>query len=150
MSMKVFNLRCQHEHAFEGWFASGEAYESQSTSGLLECPICGSSQIRRMPSAPRLNLATSTASDKSPAQSAEELTGADLQQVWLKMARYIRDNTEDVGQRFAEEARRMHYAEAPERAIRGQTSREQARELAEEGIEVFAFPMPKGQGGPLQ
>jgi len=150
VSMKVFNLRCEHEHTFEGWFASGEAFESQSSSGLLECPVCGSSEVQRMPSAPRLNLAATTAPDKSTTQTADPPSGTDLQQMWLKMARYIRENTEDVGERFAEEARRMHYAEAPERAIRGETSREQARELAEEGIEVFAFPMPKGQGGPLQ
>jgi hypothetical protein len=148
--MKVFNLRCEHEHAFEGWFASGEAFDSQLESGLLECPVCGSSQVRRMPSAPRLNLSAGAASDNSAAQATGDPGTAEMHKMWLKMARYIRENTEDVGERFAEEARRMHYAEAPERAIRGQTSREQARELAEEGIEVFSFPMPKGQGGPLQ
>lgn len=150
--MKVFDLCCEHDHAFEGWFASAQAFESQLDRGLIECPICGAKSVRRMPSAPRLNLS-------SPAAPAEPQPAADqpappsarqLRELWLKTARYIRENTEDVGERFAEEARRIHYDEAPARAIRGVASGDDARSLVEEGIEVFSFPMPKGPAGPLQ
>lgn len=74
----------------------------------------------------------------------------EVQALWLKMANFIRANTEDVGERFASEARRIHYQEAPERGIRGVTTPEEAAELADEGIEVMSFPLPKGPSGPLQ
>lgn len=148
--MKVFNLRCAQEHSFEGWFASGEAFESQLAGGLVECPMCGDKSIQRMPAAPRLNLSSSHAADQQrPAESGPQ-TAEQLQAIWLRMARHIRENTEDVGERFAEEARRIHYREAPGRGIRGVTSAEEAESLADEGIEVFSFPMPGGSKEPLQ
>lgn len=151
MSMKVFDLSCGHGHSFEGWFASAEAFESQLGRGLVECPFCGAKSIRRMPSAPRLNLSSpAPAGAQSPADEPPQPTAQQLRELWLKAARYVRDNTEDVGARFAEEARRIHYDEAPVRAIRGVASRDETRALADEGIEVFAFPMPKGPAGPLQ
>ena len=151
--MKVFNLGCEREHAFEGWFASAQEYESQFERGLIECPVCGTHEVRRLPSAPRLNLSASdpakTGQDATP--DAQQVPSAQqIQAMWLKMARYIRENTEDVGERFADEARRIHYEEGPARGIRGVASRSEANELAEEGIEVFAFPMPKDPGGRLQ
>jgi hypothetical protein len=152
--MKVFNLCCDNDHAFEGWFASADTFDSQLAQGLIECPICGDKSVRRLPSAPRLNLSSGgsepavSASPQSSPPSAP--SPQQLQAIWAKMARYIRENTEDVGERFAEEARRIHYDEAPERAIRGVASRDEAKELADEGIEVFSFPLPKGPGGPLQ
>jgi len=152
--MKVFNLGCHQEHAFEGWFASAEAFDDQLAQGLIECPFCGDKAIRRLPSAPRLNLSSAGAEVPAPPSGGSGTEGTpsaqQMQVLWAKVARYIRENTEDVGDRFAEEARRIHYAEAPERAIRGTATREESKELADEGIEVFAFPMPKRTGGPLQ
>ncbi len=151
--MKVFDLCCGHGHSFEGWFGSTEAFESQLGRGLVECPICGEKSVRRMPSAPRLNLSPpppSPAGAQPSAGEPEQPAVRQLRELWLKAARYIRENTEDVGERFTEEARRIHYDEAPARAIRGVASRDETRELADEGIEVFAFPMPKGPVGPLQ
>jgi len=146
--MKVFNLACEHDHAFEGWFASAEDYDGQRARGLLECPTCNSRTIRKMPSAPRLNLA-STSNETLPSSHASPNPVA-AQALMLKLARHILANTEDVGARFAEEARRIHYKEAPERGIRGQASAEEARELADEGIEVMALPMPALLKEPLQ
>ncbi|MCL4747420.1 MAG: DUF1178 family protein [Burkholderiaceae bacterium] len=150
--MKVFNLGCEREHEFEGWFASADAYESQLERSLIECPVCGTHAVRRLPSAPRLNLSgTESPSEASARQTTKAQTGEQqTQAAWLKMARYIRENTEDVGERFADEARRIHYDETPARAIRGVASRREASELADEGIEVFTLPMPKGPSGPLQ
>jgi hypothetical protein len=147
--MKVFNLGCAQDHRFEGWFASAEAFESQRERGLVECPVCGDQSVRRLPSAPRLNL-SSAGRDAPKAGEAGALTPEKVQALWLRMARHIRENTEDVGERFAEEARRIHYRDAPNRGIRGIATREEAAELAEEGIEVFSFPMPKGSNEPLQ
>lgn len=149
MTMKVFNLGCAQDHRFEGWFASAEAFESQRERGLVECPVCGDQSVRRLPSAPRLNL-SSAAREEPKASEAAALTPEKVQALWLRMARHIRENTEDVGERFAEEARRIHYKDSPSRGIRGIATREEAAELAEEGIEVVSFPMPKGSNEPLQ
>lgn len=150
MSMKVFNLSCANDHLFEGWFASAEDFDSQLARGLVECPVCGDPAVRRMPTAPRLNLSSAPEPRQRPAEGATAPTAEQIQALWLRMARHIRENTEDVGERFADEARRIHYDEAPNRGIRGVATREQAAELAEEGIEVFSFPMPKGSNEPLQ
>lgn len=147
MSMKVFNLGCTHEHSFEGWFGSADEFDRQLASGLVECPICGDKAIRKLPAAPRLNL--SSGHEPAPSQTPTPTPGQ-LQAMWLRMARHIRENTEDVGERFVNEARRIHYHEAPIRGIRGVASREEASELADEGIEVFSFPMPKGSSEPIQ
>ncbi len=146
MTMKVFNLACEHEHAFEGWFASAEDYDSQLARGLVECPMCGSRKVERRPSAPRLNLSSAVEAPKPGTPPTPE----QVQALWMKMARHIAEHTEDVGERFAEEARRIHHEEAPARGIRGVASREEAAELQAEGIEVFSFPMPKLPKGPLQ
>lgn len=154
--MKVFNLACEHDHRFEGWFGSAEDYESQQARGLVGCPVCDSREVRKLPAAPRLNL-SGAAEPQPPARAeAAQPPGQQrpdpraLQAMFVKMARTLIENTEDVGQRFAEEARRIHYREAPERGIRGVASPEEARELADEGIEVFSFPLPAALKEPLQ
>jgi len=156
--MKVFNLACEHEHRFEGWFGSADDYDSQLERGLIECPVCSSRAIRKLPAAPRLNL--SGATDKpAPAPAGPRTGGASVpnspdpravQAMVMKMARALIENTEDVGERFADEARRIHYREAPERGIRGVASPDEAQELVDEGIEVFAFPMPAALKEPMQ
>ncbi|WP_426397944.1 DUF1178 family protein [Ralstonia sp. R-29] len=152
--MKVLNLRCANDHRFEGWFGSDADLQSQQERGLLTCPVCGHSEVERLPSAPRLNLSSSRADaapKSSAAQAVEGEGGAPvaLQQLYLKAVRHILANTEDVGERFAEEARRMHYDEAPERGIRGTTSREEAQELAEEGIDVMPLLVPDALKQPV-
>jgi hypothetical protein len=160
--MKVLNLQCSFGHAFEGWFGSEEGYRSQLERGLLVCPQCGATQIQRLPSAPRLNLSGAKAPDSggtvvSPGTSVggastpvipEVSTLGALHSAWLKAAELILAQTEDVGEQFCDEARRIHYGEAQERAIRGQASAEERAELADEGIEVFALPLPVGVSGP--
>ncbi len=152
--MKVLNLRCQHDHAFEGWFASEADFASQCERGLVECPLCGSPQITRLPSAPRLNLsgarAPAPAAEPSQARSRPtDATPATLQSAWLQAVAQVMQNTEDVGERFPEEARRIHYGEAAHRGIRGKASAEERAALADEGIEVMPLPLPAAlKGGP--
>jgi hypothetical protein len=135
--MKVFNLRCESDHSFEGWFASAEVFDGQLSSGKVQCPLCGSTTISKALSAPRLNLGAEPPAQK---QVTAMPTTEQMQAMFLKMAREIVANTEDVGERFAEEARRIHYQETPERGIRGVTSRQEADALEEEGIKVMAVP----------
>jgi len=154
--MKVLNLRCANGHGFEGWFGSDDDYMDQNGRGLVECPLCADKVITRMPSAPRLNL--SGAREAEPAKPASPQTPpapqtaqpADLQAAFMRAVREMMQRTEDVGPRFAEEARRIHYGETPERGIRGKASPEEREALREEGIETFALPVPPGLDGPLQ
>jgi hypothetical protein len=148
--MKVFALQCVHGHPFEGWFKDLAAYEDQREGGLLECPCCGSREVEKTLSAPRLNLsgarepigpavvsapnATEVPAMTVPPESAAALAAA------MKIVRQALSSSEDVGARFAEEARAMHAGEAPSRSIHGQTSLQTARELAEEGIAVLPLP----------
>lgn len=164
--MKVLNLRCANGHGFEGWFGSEDDFLSQNGRSLIECPLCADRVVTRLPAAPRLNLsgarapalpapsATSApATVAAPASSPAPMLAAqasDLQATWLAGVRQLLARTEDVGPRFAEEARRMHYGEVPHRGIRGHASAEERAALSDEGIETMAIPVPRALEGPLQ
>ena len=154
--MKVLNLCCANDHSFEGWFASVDEFQSQLGRGLVECPLCADTTVSRRPTAPRLNLSGARAPAESPSPAAEPTmpsaepaspSPVERQALWLKAVQHVLKTTEDVGERFAEEARRIHYGEASHRGIRGQASAEQRAELADEGIEVMALPLPAGLKG---
>jgi hypothetical protein len=147
--MKVIDLRCQSGHRFEGWFGSDDDFLDQNGRGLIECPLCADKVIVRLPSAPRLNLSGAAEPAAPVAVPAADDTAA-LQARWLQMARHVLANTEDVGERFAEEARRIHYGESVERAIRGQASADEREALRDEGIEVHPLPVPAGFKDSLQ
>lgn len=170
--MKVLDLRCAHGHRFEGWFGNEDDFLEQNGRGLIECPLCADRVVTRLPSAPRLNLsgarepqpvasATGTkpapqppaaSGPPAPPETAERLpaAAADLQAAWLGAVRRLMEQTEDVGERFPEEARRIHYGEAEQRGIRGQATPEQREALRDEGIEVVALPVPPALKGPVQ
>lgn len=143
--MKVFSLQCEQGHGFEGWFASEDAYVEQGGRGLVECPLCASRQVLRLPSAPRLNL---SAAARAPAVEAATPEQRSVEALWLRAVRHVMAQTEDVGERFADEARRIHYGEAAERGIRGRASRDEADALRDEGIDVHALPVPGILKGP--
>ena len=161
--MKVLDLKCSHDHRFEGWFASTDEFESQLSRKLVACPVCSTTEVSRMPSAPRLNLSAGRSSSSSDqgekeaagsnaTQAAQPPQDADqaLQARALQFMREILAKTENVGDRFAEEARRMHYDEAPARNIRGVATPEDAHALMEEGIDVMPLPVPAALKEPLQ
>lgn len=147
--MKVLNLRCSNDHRFEGWFASSDDFLSQGERGLVACPRCNDSSIVRLPSAPRLNVSKQR-EVVAGEPSAVVPMQAQMQAHWLRAVRHMMKNTEDVGDRFPEEARRIHYGESEERGIRGRASPEDANALREEGIEVVAVALPEPLKGPLQ
>ncbi|MDM0009557.1 DUF1178 family protein [Variovorax sp. J22G73] len=150
--MKVLDLRCTHGHGFEGWFASSEAFETQLANGQVECPVCGDTAIVKLLSAPRLNLGNA----KPPQQAATPIASSNVpaelspEARWMRAVREVLSKTEDVGERFADEARKMHYGETEERGIRGQATPEQAEALLDEGIAVMALPMPAALKETLQ
>ena len=161
--MKVLDLRCANGHGFEGWFGSEDDFLAQNGAGHIACPVCADTVVTRMLSAPRLNLSgarapveaapsSTSAASSTSAQTSTTVAAApgDLQALWLQAVRHVIARTEDVGERFPEEARRMHYGEVPHRAIRGAASPEEREALHDEGIEVMALPVPLALKGPLQ
>jgi len=155
--MKVLDLQCAMHHSFEGWFSSEADFQTQLSARQIECPLCGDASIIKCLSAPRLNLSRPSPPEESetPAEPSEQATdappdAATLQSAWVKITRHLMENTEDVGDRFADEVRKMHYGEAPERSVRGHATPKETAELLEEGIEVMQLPVPKMLKGPLQ
>ncbi|MBL8382250.1 MAG: DUF1178 family protein [Burkholderiales bacterium] len=141
--MIVFNLTCKEEHRFEGWFASAEAFASQCERGLVACPACGSTAVRKLLSAPRLNLGASAEAAPAPNDAEQGVAMLDARQrAVLELVQRVVASTEDVGRKFPEEARRIHYNEVPARAIRGVATAAEAKALAEEGIDVAHLPFP--------
>jgi len=158
--MKVLDLQCQHGHAFEGWFGSESDFQTQLSSDLVACPLCGDHQVAKLLSAPRLNLTTSVREPAAvsegtavvpvaPVHDQHSSTMAQLNQNWMKVVKHVLQNTEDVGSGFAEEARKIHYGEKPERNIRGQVTASESQALHEEGIAVVSLPMPEALKGPV-
>ncbi|RZI93502.1 MAG: DUF1178 family protein [Variovorax sp.] len=147
--MKVLNLQCAHGHGFEGWFASNEAFDTQLADGLVECPVCRDVAISKLLTAPRLNLGHARAPEaQQPVPAATDASSPEGR--WMRAVRELMAKTENVGERFADEARKIHYGEAEDRGIRGQATREQAEALAEEGIAVMALPLPPALKETLQ
>ena len=135
--MVVYTLSCENAHRFEGWFASPEAFAYQHQGGHLSCPVCGSSTVAKLPSAPHVSLAKHEAAKETAVTGSPDF----MSKLRAKVIEYVLKHTEDVGERFPDEARQIHYGDAPERPIRGQASRQEVDELREEGIEVMALPI---------
>ena len=125
--------------------STSKDFLEQNGRQLIACPLCADSVIVRLPSAPRLNL--SGAREAEPAAPPAQ---PDPQAQWLKAMRHVLAHTEDVGERFADEARRIHYGEAAERGIRGQATPDEREALRDEGIEVMPLPLPAALKEPLQ
>jgi hypothetical protein len=140
--MIVYQLTCENKHEFEGWFASTEACDRQTEAGQLECPTCGSAEIHKLPAAPYVKGSAQPAQDRAAMDSRVRAEA-------LAMLRaFLVDGTEDVGRKFAEVARRIHYEEEEARGIRGRVTREEAEELEEEGIEAILIApdvLPSGE-----
>lgn len=140
--MIVFDLICSHGHVFEGWFASGEVFDNQQKAKLVRCPVCDDHHVARRPSA-RVHVRKGEAAVDEPekpesAETPQAIAG--MSPDLVAKLREIVKKTEDVGERFPEEARKIHYEEAPKRAIRGKASKAEADALTEEGIEFSQLP----------
>jgi hypothetical protein len=138
--MIKYALGCAEGHAFESWFPDSAAYEKQRKRGFVACPECGSTEVDKAIMAPAV-----VGGDRAAGESGSGIVVDDrrrqTRELMLRMRREIEANTEDVGAKFPQEARAIHLGEAPERAIRGRASLEDARSLAEDGISVLPLPM---------
>lgn len=149
--MIVFELTCSAKHRFEGWFSSGDDFDRQRERGLLTCPVCSTAKVTKVPSA---KIKRSESSEPAPAPAAQPVAGKAQQTAAMAMPSaqeraqmlalidHVLAHSENVGPKFAEEARKIFHKEVPERAIRGTASREETEELLEEGIPVMPLPVP--------
>ena len=166
--MILYRLRCSKGHEFESWFKDSKTYERQEKKSLIGCAVCGDAKVARAPMAPRLNKGsgkgTKTVEVEKPAAGAPATPQAptaeqqqmaalakhmpkELREALLKVRAEVEKNCEHVGDKFADEARKIHYGESDKRGIYGETSPEQAEALAEEGIEVSRIPwVPRADG----
>jgi hypothetical protein len=146
--MIVFDLKCRQDHRFQGWFRNGDTYAAQVAAGEVACPVCGGTEVEKAPMAPRLlksrgEPAPAAAPGNVPDQPAPERRAdvtAEVRRVLTELRRRVEESCDYVGERFSEEARRIHYGETGARPIYGEASAQQAEELREEGIEVAAIP----------
>jgi len=144
--MRVFDLCCDRNHRFEGWFGNEADFSTQQASGLLNCPLCESVSVRRLPSAPRLNLGAvppaivDSAGSRPMPDALMEDPSVQVSRHLLQAVRHILNQTQDVGRAFPTQARAMHEGELPAAPIRGTASVEEVQSLLEDGVEVFSLP----------
>ena len=150
-----YNLRCERGHAFESWFQSSSAYEAQEKRRLVNCPLCGSAKVERAIMAPQIVSKKGRESAvPAPAAAVPEVAAPTPASTPLLMAQerelraklkelreHIVKNADNVGERFPNEARKMHYGDIEHRPIYGEASRDEARSLIEEGVEVTPLPV---------
>ena len=133
--MILYQLRCVEGHGFEAWFRDGETYDRQSAAGEVTCPVCGCCEVSKAPMAPRV------ARSRSGEESVRKTWSA-MQQSLRELRRHVEANCENVGDGFAEEARKIHYGEVERRNIYGDATEEETKQLDEEGIEIQRIPWP--------
>jgi hypothetical protein len=132
-----YELSCDNGHAFEGWFGSADDFDRQQKTTLVSCPSCGSTHVAKRLMAPSV----STARKKQQRQELAVQTGQKEMMAKIReIVSTIRANSEDVGERFPEEARKIHYGESEQRGLIGKATADEVRDLLEEGVEVAPLP----------
>jgi hypothetical protein len=137
-----YDLICDQGHAFDGWFRNSSAYDEQAGSGLVSCTQCGSAKVEKQLMAPGIPAKSNRKGDSASKMVAAPADPrlAELMNMMREMRRHVEENAEYVGDRFAEEARKIHYEESDQRGIYGQTTPDEAKALIEEGITVHPLP----------
>ena len=146
--MVIYNLLCKKKHSFEGWFPSFEDFQTQAQRKLISCPTCGTTKVEKIPHACAVHVKREQPAPPPPAKKTEAAapappTAAEFKEMLLKVHHYVKENFEDVGPRFAQEARQIHRGAAEERPIHGTATREETKELADEGVPFVALPKPE-------
>ena len=148
-----YNMRCERGHSFESWFQSSSAYESQEKRKLVSCPACGSTKVERAIMAPQIvSKKSKDGAVPSPATTPTEVAAPASTPLMMAQERELRaklkelrdhivKNADNVGERFPNEARKMHYGDIEHRPIYGEASPEEARSLIDEGVEVSPLPV---------
>jgi hypothetical protein len=132
-----FSLHCDRAHDFEGWFRDNADYDTQSKRGFVECPSCGSKKVSKALMAPAVSTARKKEKKALAANAEQKRMMAELKQLAEKM----RENSDYVGDKFAEEARKIHFGETEARGIYGEATPDEARDLIEDGVEFMPIPV---------
>jgi hypothetical protein len=143
--MVIYNLLCKKKHSFEGWFPSFEDYQKQADGNLISCPICSTTKVEKVPHACAVHVKKEQPAKpaKAPQQTPPAPPSpAEFKEMLIQVHHYIKQTFEDVGPRFAEEARQIHQGKAEERPIHGTATAEERAELAEEGVPHAVLPKP--------
>ncbi|HEY9078791.1 DUF1178 family protein [Magnetovibrio sp.] len=142
--MILYQLRCADEHSFEAWFRDSASYDLQARSGDVECPYCGSTNVSKAPMAPHIGSSKSREVSADAPQEVDERRASEVAQQILdavgRIREYAEQNFENVGDDFADEARKIHYGDEPERGIYGKATEQDVAELEEEGIDFVRLP----------
>jgi hypothetical protein len=137
-----FGLVCARGHDFEGWFRDGQSFDTQAASGDLSCPTCGDTTVQKAVMAPAV-----TRSHGEPTVDPRRTAMAQMLQMARKVQEHVEKNFDNVGERFPEEARKIHYGDAEQRDIYGKASADEAQSLRDEGISISQLPtLPKLDG----
>jgi hypothetical protein len=145
--MILYNLSCSADHVFEAWFKNSAAYDEQVAAGEVLCPVCGNASVVKAPMAPRIAKGGDRGGDSDPDQAPDpgpqtytNNQAAEMRRMLSELRRQVEENSDYVGDNFAEEARKIHYGETDERNIYGEATEDQAEELTDEGIKVGRIP----------
>ena len=131
--MIVFDLKCRHDHVFEAWFKDSEAFDLQTSAGEVACPVCGETEVEKSLMAP--NVSTRGGPPTMMVEHVQRYVAAARE-----IRRQVEENCEYVGDKFPDEARKIHYGETEERGIFGEATDSEAAALTEEGVEIQAIP----------
>jgi hypothetical protein len=138
--MILFDVKCAKGHVFEAWFRDSNTADRQMAGRKVACPECGSSKVAKAPMAPRIGKKGGSETKSQPPSKEMVAMSAKLQKELGELRAKVEANCDYVGEKFAEEARKIHYGETDPRSIYGETSKEEAHELAEEGVEFARIP----------
>ena len=139
--MIKYSLVCDSEHEFEGWFGSSDEFDQQAKRGFVDCPVCGSNKVAKSLMAPKVSGTKKSSVESVPlAQMPMPPIPAEMMDQLRKLKKHVEANSENVGDKFPEEARKIHYGETEARGIYGRASLEEAASLAEEGVDVMPIP----------
>src|SRR5215470_7613886 len=145
--MVVYDLICAAEHRFEGWFPSFEGFREQAGKGLISCPSCGNTEIEKLPHACAVHVKKDPPPERpKKSETPPALSETDVKELLVRMNQFVRANFEDVGPRFAAEARAIFHGEKEEKPIYGSATSEERRELDDEGVPYGILPKPKLDG----
>ncbi|MGI9371711.1 MAG: DUF1178 family protein [Hyphomicrobiales bacterium] len=141
--MIKYNLICDFDHSFDAWFASSQVFEEQSVVGVVQCPVCGSTNVVKSLMTPGVSSKHNKRQEapQKVLTGGSEGSGAKMVQMMREVRRQVEENSEYVGPRFAEEARKIHEEEDSDRSVYGEASSDEVQKLKDDGIETFALPI---------
>lgn len=143
--MIQYTLKCSNDHRFDSWFQSAEGFDKLKAAGMVTCAVCGDTQVEKAIMAPRVRPARTAAAREKAPETPLSAPASPAEQAMAELKKKVEENSDYVGNKFAQEARSMHLGETPERAIYGEAKIEEAKSLIEDGVPVVPLPFTPGR-----